>query len=408
MAEDDKKQRVKDLLKGGKLDERATGGEDFGERVMRRHLRRPVGNSERLWKKVDGDDPWDLPKPPKPKKQRGVWAAGRFVRVETKEQKKKAAESHIPEWARKQAEQPRVPKAEAKPEPKADPESKIKEIVARKQAELDAKAQAAKPAPAPPSAEEPTTPPPRAVPPVGRRKASVSRSGRIRTHKGGAFIEGEEPPPPAEEPEVQHRYAAGRAPPPPRQKPKDLALEDRRPPRVDPHAPKQEIDPRQRRYAAGRAPPPPRKAPKDLAVEDRRPPRIDPNAPSGEPAEVQHRYAAGRAPPPPRKKPNELSIEDRMPSRIGADGKLMPAEAGATKATSASAQPPSQRSTPPPPNPTLTGPSPKPAPPSGAGNNASLDDIFGLAANEGRVRIGRRKKKAAEPGGADGDKSKGE
>lgn len=400
MAKDDKDQRVKDLLKRGELDERSTGGEDFGERVMRRHLRRPAGNSERLWKKVEGADPWDLPKPPKPAKQRGVWAAGRFVRVEEKQAKKESADSHIPDWARQQAQQPRVPKAEARPpEPKPDPESKIKEIVARKQAELDAQAKAAKPSPEPAPAPSADPSAQRLAPPVGRRKASVSKTGRIRTHKGGAILHGDEPPAASAEPEVQHRYAAGRAPPPPRAKPTDLSLEDRRPPRVDPNAPAPEIDPRQRRYAAGRAPPPPRQKPNDLAIEDRRPPRIDPNAPAGAQPDVQHRYAAGRAPPPPRQQPKDIPLEMRRPSRIGPDGKPMPQDTAPPEPVRPPAEP--SRSAPPP-NPTLAGSNPSPPAPSGGGNSASLDDIFGMAANEGRVRIGRRKKKEAAPEVVDG------
>lgn len=414
MADDDKQQRAKDLLRSGALDEREPGSSAFGDRVMRRHLRRPAGNSERLWRKVDGTDPWDLPEPPRPEKQRGVWAAGRFVRMNEAEQKKAKSDSHIPDWARKQAEQPRKPKAEEKPEPKQDPTEKIKEVIARRQAQADAEARKAaaerEPVAPPPEAPEATHTPDERAQPIGSRQATVTRGGRIRTQHGGAFepsaARAARPDP---EDAVQHRYAAGRAPPPPRKKPKDLSLEDRRPPRVDPNKPAEVIDPRSRRYAAGRAPPPPRQKPTDLSLEDRRPPRFDPNAPPVEQAPVEHRYAAGRAPPPPRQQPTDLPIEMRHPSKVGAGSQQADVADEPQDPTVASAPEAPAPQAPPdrtPPRP--AGPSKPPGPPVTGGNSASLDDLFGLAANEGRVRIGRRTKKTAAAEPSDDQAEKGD
>jgi hypothetical protein len=397
MADQDPPQKVKDLLKSGNLEEHEPAAESFGERVMRRHLRRPAGNSERLWKKVDGTDPWDLPAPPKPDKQRGVWAAGRFVRMDQEESRKADAASHIPDWARKQADQPRQPKAAPEPErapapapaAKVDPQEKIKEIIARKQAEADAQtraAAAARAASAPPPSATAEAPPAPVVP-IGARQASMSKSGRVRTHNGGSF----DPTAPvapvtAPEPEPKHRYAAGRAPPPPRAKPVDLPVEMRTPPKIDPNAPAAPAAPVQHRYAAGREAPAPRKPPKDIPLEQRMPPRVG-QAAAAAPAPSAPKYAAGREAPPPRKAPKDLPLEQRMPPRIGPDGQPLPPSSPPKPAEPASADA----------APSL--PAPRPAPEPGApppSNNASLDDLFGLA-NEGRVRIGRRAKKDAAP-----------
>jgi hypothetical protein len=409
MADDEKRERVKDLLRSGTLDEHQPASADFGERVMRRHMRRPVGNSERLWRKVDGSDPWDLPEPPKPDKSRGVWAAGRFVRVDRDEAKKQETTSHIPDWARKQADEPRQAKASADPAPssaKVDPQDKIKEVIARKQAEADAQtraAVAARAASAPAPAPAPTEPAAPSIP-IGSRPPSMSKSGRVRTNHGGSF-DPTAPPPVAgpSAPEPQHRYAAGRSAPPPRKAPTDLPVEMRTPPKVDPNAPAPAPAPTQHRYAAGRSAPPPRKAPTDLPVEMRTPPRIDPNGGTAASAPPQPRYAAGRAPPPPRAAPKDLPIEQRMPPRIGPDGQPLPPsspprpEPGAAASAPAGEGAAGGSATPAAaPRPAL----PTPAASSG-GNSGSLDDLFGLA-NEGPVRIGRRAKKVAAPdeGGA--------
>ena len=44
--------RAKDLLRAGELQADPNQAESFGTSVMRRRFRRPVGNSERLWKRV--------------------------------------------------------------------------------------------------------------------------------------------------------------------------------------------------------------------------------------------------------------------------------------------------------------------------------------------------------------------
>ncbi len=384
---------------------------------MRRHLRRPVGNSRRLWERVDGEDPWDLPKRKVPPKQRGVYAAGRFVRIDqaTPEGRKKAAEDHVPDWAR--AAQKAREAARSTPQPTEAPAPTPAPAPQRRAP------QASQPSPKPADGPAPT-PVPRPAK-SARRRASVSKSGRVRTSQGGAFGLPEQDPEPAPKrpiPPEERRYAAGRTPPKPRAAPKDLPIEMRRPPRVDPHAKKDEapIDPRQRRYAAGRAPPPPRQKAKDVPIEARRVPRIDPE--TGEdlnrPDPAKRRYAAGRAPPPPRQKPKDIPLEHRFPSRMGPDGKPLPAASEAVPES-----PPEPAAAPEPPASPASRPSapvdrtpPKPKPPSAPpdrslpkpGGGGGLDDLFGVAASEGRVRIGRRKKKAAEdPDAADGEGDKG-
>ena len=90
MGQDDSDDKLtaKDLLRAGELDAPEHAGERFGRRVRDRHMRRPVGNSSRLWSRVDGEDPFGEPRKKEPPKQRGVYASGRFVRIDSEERRK--------------------------------------------------------------------------------------------------------------------------------------------------------------------------------------------------------------------------------------------------------------------------------------------------------------------------------
>jgi hypothetical protein len=412
--------RAKDLLLAGEIDAKQTKGDRFGERHMRRHLRRPVGNSEKLWKKVDGEDPWDVPGPPEAPKNRGVYASGRFVRIdkETKAARADEEASHVPAWARaaqakrESARSSGTDDPEIKPTPTAsDPLTRLQQTIAQRNAEADAlrakqqdAAERLRQAQASAGAEEESSvadiPGATRLGTGGSERASVSQAGRIRTSRGGMLkpAEVKKDKPPAEP--KQRRMAAGRAPPKARQAPSDIPIEMRRPPRVDYDPNKKEtIDPLQRRMAAGRAPRQARGATNDIPLEQRRPPLIDPNAPEPAPpqAPVQHRMAAGRAPPKARAKANDIPLEMRRPPRIGDDGEALPSSDAAAESSPV----PAPRAEPPPsPMGTSKGPDMGEKPidrsPSGGGGGG-LDDLFGMAQQEGRVRIPRRAKKTAEP-----------
>lgn len=407
--------KVKDLLQSGELDAKQTPGDSFGERHLRRHLRRPVGNSEKLWKKVDGEDPWDEPAPTRAPRRRGVYASGRFVRIDDgRGQKEQTAEkSHIPEWAR--TAQAKAEAARSSPgtddgvtaTPTAeDPLARLMQTIQQKNAEVEAqrakKEDAAERIRRAREAEEleavqedplPGIPGATRLGGGASERASVSHTGRIRTARGGmlkpAEVKKDKPQDPS-----SRRMAAGRAPPKERQAPKDIPVEMRRPPRVeyDPTKKKRErLDPSQRRMAAGRAPPKAKPKTNDLPLEMRRPPRFDPNAPEpARQAPVQHRMAAGRAPPEPRASTEDIPVEMRRPPRIDEDGDPV---APAPGTTAEGAPAPAEPKAPTPPKPVNRSPS--------GGGGGGLDDLFGLAQQEGRVRIGRRRKKTAEPEGDD-------
>lgn len=420
-ADDPRRMKAKDLLRAGELEPERPGSERFGRSFAERRFRRPVGNSERLWKKVDGEDPWEANKARKPEKkqQRGVYAAGRFVRVDKhRESKERAKKAQIPEWARKErssgaesgSKQPQ--QAEVKATPTAeDPMARLMQIIAQKNAEAQAKIDKASdaasrmkkkapPAPVPTPGAPPRAPsqasahgdgqpvptPPRPPKPAPRK--SSSRSGRMRTSSGRRTA-APAPPPVSPSPQKPRQMAAGRAPPKPRGKPTDLPVEMRRPPRIDPNARTAEaVDPKNRRMAAGRAPPKPRAKPKDIPLEMRRPPRIGADGvvqKVGPATEIRKDSPAFNRP---GKK--TVSKKARPSASASASSPKAPAKTAEPAAPPIDRTPPKPRSV------------PKPKPPGGGagGNAGGMDDIFGMAAQgEGPMRIGRRKKKkaAAEP-----------
>ncbi|MFT7520495.1 MAG: hypothetical protein ACI9MC_002644 [Kiritimatiellia bacterium] len=433
MADEDpnKNKTVKDLLRSGELEAPEHTGQRFGRELGDRHFRRPVGNSRRLWQRVDGEDPFDKPKPKKPPRQRGVYASGRFVRIDAEERRKdRASQADIPAWAREKRRSPSsTPKPpeqaapEAASEPAGDPLAKLREIMSRRNMDHDAKkakeadasarikaAQAAVPK-APPKKvsydndgeivrelPDRTAPPDDAQREISKNnRSSISRAGRVRTAKGGGITASpirhvvQRP-----DDDVQHRYALGRKAPKKRGPASDLPIEMRRPPLIRPgdSAPEPPTGPVQHRYAAGRAPPKPRAAPTDIPIEMRRPPVIRPGESAPEPPRMpeakQPRMAAGRAPPKPRAKPKDIPASMRRPPRFDVDGNIIP-PSGDVRMVPTRAPKPAESD--PPPTPASTEPKkvqrsiPKPG-----GGGAGMDDLFG-AAQEGRVRIKRVKKK---------------
>ncbi len=380
------RRRAKDLLRSGELKGEASESERFGDAFAARRLRRPVGNSRRLWKRVEGDDPFDgKPKAPPKEKPRGVYAAGRFVRVDKfNESQEKAKKAKVPDWAApapRSAPRPsdQSREAEVKATPTAeDPLARLMQTIAQKNREAQTKLDKADDAssrlkkkqevpqePPPPSLLPGETPgggmPAVAPPPqVGRSSQKSSKTGRMRTSSQRVAA-----PPVARpaEPQKPRAYAAGRAPPKPRAAPVDLPVEMRTPPRVDPARGEQEA-PRQRRYAAGRAPPKPRAAPKDIPIEMRRPPRVG----------VEGAQDAG---------PPEFEIRRDSPAFNRPGKKTVSSKPAAVAAAKEVPVKPT--------------PAPKPAAPPAARKAPSggLDDLFG-GGGEGPVRIGRRKKQSAK------------
>ena len=401
--------RAKDLLRAGELDTEQRGAEKFGRDVMQRRLRRPVGNSEKLWKRVDGEDPWELDKPKKKvEKQRGVYAAGRFVRVDKAEQsksKKDDPNAHIPDWARNQ--QRRRESAVSAPEVKAtptatDPLERLKQIIAQKNDEAAAKRDKASDAASRMAKSEPAAAPPEQelsledrLPPAPSTSGRVSKAGRLRNTSARRPTARAMP----SKPSKAKAYAAGRSPHPAEQHqgpPEDLPVEMRRPPIVDPNA-KKPVK-RKKPYGAGRGPDRSQpKAPKDIPIEMRRPPRVGKAARGSEAPARATRMAAGRqgeqAPAPTKK--TDLPVELRTPPRPGAPAAPPAptpeaAPAPAAKAVAAPAAEPVDRTPP--------KPKPPPAPveraiPSPGGGG--MDDLFGMASMEGPMRIGRRSRKKA-------------
>lgn len=391
--------KVKDLLRSGELDAHEHKGEDFGSSVMRRHMRRPVGNSERLWKKVDGEDPWDLPRPKKAPKQRGVYASGRFVRIDKGQPKKSAKKAdHVPAWAREKQRAAAAaranPKGSSEPEVKAVPTAddaigRLQQIIAQRNAENEAKKDKAvdaaarlkeKAAEAEAAAEAQA-----AAPPPVPVKVGPSKTGRMRTQRSSGRT-----------PTARSADGPG----------SELTPEMRSVPRVPHQKKKHKIPPEQRRYAAGRSAPPPRPPPKDIPIEMRRPPRILPGDKKEEPAApVQHRYAAGRSAPPPRPPPKDIPIEMRRPPRFGPDGQVLPpSESPAAPPRADAPVPVAAADETPPAAPELPVKAPPKAPPkpperrtTKPGGGGGMDDLFGMASAEGPMRIGRSRRKKAAP-----------
>ena len=89
MTEEKKEPTVRQLLQAKKLAIRPDPFQRAVARILDRLFRRPVGNTARLWKRMECDDPFVRTTPKSPKAEyKGVYASGRFVRFDQLEKEK--------------------------------------------------------------------------------------------------------------------------------------------------------------------------------------------------------------------------------------------------------------------------------------------------------------------------------
>jgi hypothetical protein len=229
MTENEKKPpTVRQLLQAKKLPARATPFLRATSRLFDRLFRRPVGNSARIWARLEMEDPFERREKRGPKAAyRGVYAKGRFVRfdkMEREEKKKKAPEdSHAALVARlkkQKAMQESAPKKAAPPKPPPKPP--------------------AKPVAAPPKApkmvakkeDEPLNRRPPMPKDMGpKRRPSGRVSTRTQPNRRGRMVAGATPPPVALPPVALPPGKARRqeSGPTPIKSKSGLSIEDRRP-----------------------------------------------------------------------------------------------------------------------------------------------------------------------------------
>ena len=305
-------------------------------RVWYRRDRRPVGNSARLWKRLDEDDPF---LPPRPKRHarpehKPVYAAGRFIRLDRVKVKKRVVTPQDRLIARLREEAKRTRER------------------ALASAKMDAgKAKSSPAAPQPAPAPAPPSRPVHATNPEERAAALRKRLADIEAgRKAKARAEGKAQPP-SEQPA-----------PPPLPKPKARPTRHTNAGRFRASASKHkrrgwgvvERSPFEQQQEEALAPAP-EPAPEESPApkRKRRTVRSAADIPDLPPAP-----SIGKIPAPPSGPPVPLPVHSTPP------------------------KPPSQK-----------------APPRTAGPTGplSMDDLFGAAAMEGRVRVGRPKRKKAEP-----------
>ena len=142
MAEDKKREpTVRDILRKGELPARPVPFLSATQFLFDRLFRRPAGNSARIWRRLEWDDPFeDRPLRSRKADYKGVYAKGRFVRMDRdlpeKKQPKKIKDPHDDmaerlkkakerreeeERNQKAAEKEAAKKAAEAPEPKPEP-----------------------------------------------------------------------------------------------------------------------------------------------------------------------------------------------------------------------------------------------------------------------------------------------
>ncbi|MBW1878331.1 MAG: hypothetical protein JRJ84_08220 [Deltaproteobacteria bacterium] len=350
--------RAKDLLKNEEIAIRKVLGHKTVAGLTHRAWRRPAGCSARLYKRMSTDDPFEPPPELAPKKDhRPVYVSGRFVRLDASA--KGIVESlpgggeKVPKWEDKPKKHKEAKPPEPTPSPqaeKAPPQRHTPDFGGKPEVPVDRR-------------------PPRIVPPKessgsGRMHARPTRSTTVH----GA-------PPLTEDGEL-----------------------DRRPPRFLGEKPQARgpSEPRRR---------PPPAVDKDGKPIDRRPPVVAfvPTDERGEPLRAwRDRRRARESGIPLAPLPEPVVAETRPePPR--------PEEPPRSEEPARSEDPPPQEaalvSEEPVPPPEEPPPPPKPAepslddlfaspPPRKLPGTGGLDDLFG-GMQEGRVRIGRRKKKTA-------------
>lgn len=197
--------KVRDILRLGQIPERPIPFTQATGAMFNRILRRPAGNSARIWKRMEWEDPFeDKPIHSRKLNYKGVYAKGRFVRIdkaqpETRNEPKRDPHDELVE---------RMKKATIRQE---------EEVRAKKAAELLAPKAVVKPPIEPPKlvpVAPPVEPPSETLnrrPPMPTRAPKRRQSGRMSIRN---------------QPQPQRRRApiVGGTPP------GGLSLEDRRPP----------------------------------------------------------------------------------------------------------------------------------------------------------------------------------
>ena len=89
--------KVRDVLRLGQIPERPIPFMHATSLLFDRIFRRPAGNSARIWKRMEWDDPFeDRPHRSRKVNYKGVYAKGRFVRIDKAQPEKKSTPKQDP------------------------------------------------------------------------------------------------------------------------------------------------------------------------------------------------------------------------------------------------------------------------------------------------------------------------
>ena len=347
MEEEQEERKVRDLIRARELAVRPRLCERLLSLLDRRRLRRPAGCSARLYAKMGWEDPFLLPDDEKLDVHRPVYVAGRFVRFDQAEKKKKKNDPRekIRRMQEKQAQQRE--RANQLAQERSKREARVKGAGG-----VSSARSAAQSAARGPSAEQ---------------QADIERRRAVRERRHGSQDPNAElidRTPPTPKPKTRAsgsgRFRAGSMRPSGRRK----VVQGGEPPGgrhlPEPQGPPQPDEAPRRRGKVVQGGEPP----------GGRPPVVVPDSQeqSDNPFFVQSRREVHRLPTPPQKK-RERRVVDVTPSS--------------------------------PDEPAPAAPEPVPEPPKPEVDRSptragglGLDDLFGgFGGNEGRVRIGRRSKK---------------
>lgn len=379
--------RARDLLRKDEIVVRAWPGFRTIRRLFGRAAWRPVGNSARLWTKVGVDDPYAEPPEFAKNDHRAVYASGRFVRLDQADKPQpspgkgvqKAAKPQNPGAASAgkaaQDDFEHTPSAsKTAPTPKKAIAYKAREATAKSTKVFQPKAAPPR-GPVPASGKGATEPIDRTPPLPQRPQGAISPAGRYR-------------------PQVQtpSRRFTGADEPPPTQVPQKAAPLISKP--AEPVVPKPPST-----FARAQAPvpppvarptPPPAPTPKASPPAPKAAPPIAKAAPTPPPAAPPPKVAPPQPPPATGKAAADLKVgaefaipQTQLPA--GALNQLGKAQVvPLRRATKAVEEPPPQAA------PKATAPVNRAPPLPGGGGG--MDDLFGGAAQEGRVRMSRPKK----------------
>lgn len=368
-----------------KIAERRVVGWAMSAFLSARRDRRPVGNSARFWKKIEDDDPF-LPPPEsaRMKELKGsFYPSERLQRMPEPKQKPKAQERPPPR-----------PKPQREAPPQQRPEPRMEHTPDPQQAPAP---QARRPPPPPPDEAPVRRMPPRAPnPKVPKRRANTGRI-RVGPNRPEPSSAAGAPEPDAvvygrggrssrdiREEKERWRAEAKKDVPPPKLRGLDdvisllgdlKAAEDLFNQGVTGDTDTDVVETR----------PPPRPPPKPKPP-PQQPPARDTSRAAQIRAEKAARREQGTGPKPPPKLRGQDDVMALMGDLQAAEDLYNQGVTGPSDTDVA--------------EPVRTPPKPKPAPvnrsPSGKQSGGGMDDLFG-GATEGRVRIGKRTKKAPKP-----------